>query len=478
MIEGLKPYAEYKESGERWLGQLPSSWELRRAKFLFREVDERSRTGKEELLSVSHKTGVTPRSQKNVTMFMAESNVGHKICRPQDLVINTLWAWMAALGVSRHTGIVSPAYGVYRLINTETFLPRFADQLLRTPLYADEYQRRSTGVNSSRLRLYPEAFFRIAVVLPPPDEQAAIVRFLDHANWKIDGFIRAKRKLIGLLNEQKQAIIHRAVTRGLDPNVSLKPSGIPWLGEIPRHWETRKLKQCITRIEQGWSPQCDGQPAASNEWGVLKVGCVNKDKFNGDQNKKLPATFLPDFSLEIRDGDILMSRANTRELLGLAALAENPRRKLILCDKLFRFRPLTLCFIPKFLVLALRGQPSRAQIESSTNGASSSMQNIGQGVVKGLWVSMPPLDEQAVILAALTEATDPLNTAIARTEREIALMQEYRTRLTADIVTGKLDVREAAGKLPDLPIGPAADAFTDEAPGDSDMLDEIEAEES
>ena len=109
MIEELKPYAEYKESGELWLGRLPATWELRRAKFLFREVDERSKTGKEELLSVSHKTGVTPRSQKNITMFMAESNVGHKICRPQDLVINTLWAWMAAMGVSNQTGIVSPA---------------------------------------------------------------------------------------------------------------------------------------------------------------------------------------------------------------------------------------------------------------------------------------------------------------------------------------------------------------------------------
>jgi type I restriction enzyme, S subunit len=242
VIEGPKPYAEYKESGERWLGQLPASWDLRRAKFLFREVDERSKTGKEELLSVSHKTGVTPRSQKNITMFMAASNVGHKICRPQDLVINTLWAWMAAMGVSKHTGIVSPAYGVYRPINTEAFLPSFADQLLRTPFYADEYQRRSTGVNSSRLRLNPEAFFRIPVVLPPPDEQAAIVRFLDHANRKIDGFIRAKRKLIGLLNEQKQAIIHRAVTRGLHPDVSLKPSGIPWLGDIAQHWEVWPLK--------------------------------------------------------------------------------------------------------------------------------------------------------------------------------------------------------------------------------------------
>ncbi len=113
MIEGLKPYSEYKESGQRWIGKIPVSWQVMRAKCLFKEIDDRSKTGKEEMLSVSHKTGVTPRSQKSVTMFLAKSNVGHKICHPHDLVINTLWAWMAALGVSKHLGIVSPAYGVY-----------------------------------------------------------------------------------------------------------------------------------------------------------------------------------------------------------------------------------------------------------------------------------------------------------------------------------------------------------------------------
>ncbi len=132
MIEGLKPYAEYKESGVPWLGEPPSHWGLRRAKYLFREIDERSQTGKEELLSVSHLTGVTPRSQKSVTMFLAESNVGHKVCRPDDVVINTLWAWMAALGVARQTGIVSPAYGVYRPLASDCFLPCYADLLLRT----------------------------------------------------------------------------------------------------------------------------------------------------------------------------------------------------------------------------------------------------------------------------------------------------------------------------------------------------------
>lgn len=132
MIAGLKSYPSYKDSGMTWLGQVPQHWKERRAKYFFKEVDERSTAGAEELLSVSHKTGVTPRSQKNVTMFLAESNVGHKLCRPGDVVVNTMWAWMAALGVTEQAGLVSPSYGVYRP-RTAAFIPEFLDRLLRTP---------------------------------------------------------------------------------------------------------------------------------------------------------------------------------------------------------------------------------------------------------------------------------------------------------------------------------------------------------
>lgn len=465
MIGDLKPHEAYKDSGQNWLGSIPAHWSLLRAKCLFREVDERSKTGKEELLSVSHLTGVTPRRLKTVTMFMAESNVGHKVCRPGDLVINTLWAWMGALGVTRYTGLVSPAYGVYRPIDVGGILPAYADHLLRTPLYAAEYQRRSTGVNSSRLRLYPEQFLRVPVLVPPLDEQALIVRFLDSTKGRVERAIRAKRKVISLLTEQRRAIVQRAVTCGVDPTIGLRHSGIPWLGEIPNHWKTLRLKHTISPIEQGWSPQCDAQPAGDNEWGVLKVGCVNKDTFRATQNKKLPAALQPDLSLEVVDGDILVSRANTTELLGLAALVERPRKKLILCDKLFRFRARADSFDPKYLVLLLRSSPSRAQIESSTSGASSSMQNIGQSVLKNLWVAVPPVSEQLDIVVQIEAQTQPLTAAIGRLEREIELLREYGTRLVTEAVTGALDVRNAAGNMP-------VDATEASAPEPSDEMDE------
>lgn len=220
----LKPYSEYKDACVTWLEKIPAHWEEKRAKFLFREIDERSILGEEELLSVSHITGVTPRSQKNVTMFKAESYVGHKVCQPGDLVINTMWAWMAALGVAKHTGIVSLSYGVYRPHNQQLFLPEYIDQLLRIWGFIAEYNIRSTGVRASRLRLYPDKFLDISMPIPSLDEQQVIISYLKFENRKISRFIRNKRSLIKLLNEQKQVIINQAVTRGIDPNVFLKPS--------------------------------------------------------------------------------------------------------------------------------------------------------------------------------------------------------------------------------------------------------------
>jgi len=195
---------------------VPEHWEVRPAKWFFREVDERSVSGDEELLSVSHLTGVTPRSQKNITMFMAETYVGHKLCRPGDLVINTMWAWMAALGVSRHTGIISPAYGVYRPRQSSPLIGDYADLLLRTRPYVSEYVCRSTGIRSSRLRLYPEQFLRIPVVCPPAEEQQAILERVRVETGEATRAISLALREIDLLREYRTRLIADVVTGKLD----------------------------------------------------------------------------------------------------------------------------------------------------------------------------------------------------------------------------------------------------------------------
>jgi type I restriction enzyme, S subunit len=225
VTSGLNPNARLKPSGVEGLEDVPEHWEVRPAKHFYREVDERSATGAEELLSVSHITGVTPRSQKNITMFMAMSYIGHKLCRPGDLVINTMWAWMAALGVAKQTGIVSPSYGVYRPLQASKLLSQYADLLLRTKPYVSEYICRSTGIRSSRLRLYPEQFLRIRLVFPSAEEQKAILERVTVETAASDRAITSAHREIDLLHEYRTRLIADVVTGKLD--VREAAAGLP-----------------------------------------------------------------------------------------------------------------------------------------------------------------------------------------------------------------------------------------------------------
>ena len=216
VTKGLDPNVEVKPSGAEWIGEIPRHWEVRRNKRIFYERDDRSATGKEELLTVSHITGVSPRAEKkNVGMFLAETLEGYKHCSVGNLVINTMWAWMGALGVSTFDGIVSPSYNVYQLKSSE-YLPRYYDYLYRIPNHVTEIIRWSKGIWHSRWRLYPDAFFSMFTITPPFREQAQIVDFLDCKTEQIDELIAAEQRKIELLKEYRQSLISEAVTGKID----------------------------------------------------------------------------------------------------------------------------------------------------------------------------------------------------------------------------------------------------------------------
>lgn len=210
VTRGLDPHAPLRDSGIPWLGPIPAHWRIERAKWMFRERDQRSQTGEDEMLTVSHLTGVTPRSEKDVNMFEAETTEGYKLCQQGDLVINTLWAWMGAMGVAPIAGIVSPAYNVYT--PGPDLEPDYVDAMVRLPIFAQEVTRYSKGVWSSRLRLYPEGFFETVLPVPPSAEQKDIVAFIRLEITKIKNLGSTTERTIELLRERRSALIAAAVT--------------------------------------------------------------------------------------------------------------------------------------------------------------------------------------------------------------------------------------------------------------------------
>ncbi|MBS0468518.1 MAG: restriction endonuclease subunit S [Proteobacteria bacterium] len=241
----------------------------------------------------------------------------------------------------------------------------------------------------------------------------------------------------------------------MKPYAQYQASGVDWLGEVPGHWEVKRIKYLITTIEQGWSPQCEGFPAQSeDEWAVLKVGCVNGGVFQPEENKQLPTEFDPIPELGLSVGDLLISRANTRELVGSAAVTLKNYPKLMLCDKLYRLRVDHSAYSPSFIAFFLGTTGARGQIELAATGSSSSMLNIGQSTILHMQIAMPPLAEQQAIAAYLDTETARLDTLVREKEELVALLREARgsrisERISGDDLPGKPTGDPWAPHLPD-----------------------------
>lgn len=465
MIEGLKPYGENRESGSKWLGNFPATWEIHKLRTLITRKNERNQPTL-PLLSVAREKGVFVRSltgEDENHNVIPEDLTNYKVARVGNLVINKMKAWQGSMGIAPCDGLVSPAYYVFDLRISN---PAFGQALFRSKPYVAHFSQASDGVRVGQWDLSIAGMREIPVLVPPPDEQAAIVRFLDHANQRIDRFIRSKKKVIALLNEQKQAIIHRAVTRGIDPDVKMKDSGIPWLGEIPKHWEVRRLRTLVHRIEQGVSPQAVGFLAEGDTWGVLKSGCVNRGIFRETEHKQLAKSFEIDPAIVVKIGDVLISRAcGTPSLVGSVGKVEHLNYQLILSDKTFRavFREVV---DTDFMVLVMNGRIYRGQVEQAISGAEGMANNLPLSSLKDFIFAIPPIREAREIAMKLRENFKGTDATISRLNSEIELVSEFRARLIADVVTGKVDVRKAARDLPDsienTPIESDAEDFDEE----------------
>ena len=441
----LRPYADYKPSGIEWLGDVPAHWEMTRGKRLFSKM-ERSVREYDDVVTCFRDGIVTLRKNRRELGFTESlKEIGYQGIRDGDLVIHSMDAFAGAVGVADSDGKGTPVYSVCKPgPEADSY---FYAYLLREMARNKWIQALSKGIRQRSSDFRYSDFGSQFLPLPPLEEQTAIVHYLDHAADRIRRAISAKERLIELLTEQRQAVIHRAVTRGLDPNVRLKDSGVEWLGDVPAHWKVAQLGRI------GKFMKCSGGTKADEEQeGIPCVRYGDLYTFYGafiERSRSFIAVERAVGYTQIKYGDILFAGSGeTIDDIGKSAV--NLIESEVRCGgDVILFRP-KLQVDAKYSGYLLDSSQSREQ--KSRMGRGFTIMHIYGNDLKYLWLSIPPLREQSTIVRYLDKTTADISTAIDKAQRQIGLLREYRTRLIADVVTGQVDVRGAVRDEVELPV--------------------------
>jgi type I restriction enzyme, S subunit len=464
MIDGLKPYATLRESNVGWIGRVPQHWQVQKLKYLTRfhnglafKPSEWSDSGvpiiRIQNLNGSHAFNYT--NDRGLPDFLR--------IRQGDL----LFSWSGNRGTSFGPYIWNQDFEGY--LNQHIFKLdgyslqlRYFYYLLRA--VTSHIEEQTHGIIGLVHITKPE-LGSVRVPVAPADEQSQIVAFLDYADRRIRNYVRAKQKLIKLLTEEQQSIIWDAVTRGINREARLKPSGVEWLGEIPEHWEVKRAKYLFREVDDRSLDGSEQHLSMSQRLGLVPSELV--------ENKTLVSESYAGGKL-CAVGDIVLNRLKAH--LGVFALAKYAG-----------------VISPDYTVLRPFEQQGADYFERvlRSPGCRHELRVRAQGIVEGFWrlytddfynirLPVPPVAERLEIIAYCENATAGVNWNIASIEREISLLREYRVRMIADVVTGKLDVREAAGRLPqeeltDQPLDEMEDISQDDSTAEDDELEADEA---
>jgi len=439
-----KQYESYKESDISWLGEIPKHWEVRSFKNILIERSEKNDPIKStERLSLSIDKGVTLYSEKTTNLDRFKDDfTQYKLAHEGDLVLNSMNMIVGAVGVSKYFGCVSPVYYTYFGGTNNGNSTKFYEYLFRSKIVQGVLFSLGRGLiaidrgegkyNTLRLKVSRTDLRSLKLPLPPPDEQMQLVNFLDYKLAKINRFIRKKKQLIKLLNEQKAAIINQAVTKRLDPNAPMKDSGIEWLGEIPEHWEIKKLKYSVrlnTHREFDNIGNSDIKLALENiESKTGRILELSNNSFEG-------------IGTIFKDGDVLFGK-----LRPYLAKVVAPDFEGSCVNEILVLTPDTTVWNAKFLKYRMLAADFISIVDNSTYGAK--MPRASWSFIGALKISRPHISEQIEIVNSIETEHAIIDKLIFKVNNEISVVEEYKTALIAEAVTGKIDVRDFV--IPDV----------------------------
>ena len=430
----MRRYESYKDSGVEWLGEVPHCWDVKKVKNIFHLIVEPAAKNNQcELLSVYTDIGVKPRAELEERGNKASTTDGYWIVKKGDIVVNKLLAWMGAIGLSEYDGVTSPAYDILR--PHQQINGKFFHYLFRTPLCLSEFKKNSRGIMDMRLRLYFEELGNIYIPFPSYPEQQKIAQFLDDKTAKIDQAVDLAEKQIALLKEHKQILIQNAVTRGLNPDVPLKDSGVEWIGQVPEHWSVKKIKYVTSKIGSGITPLGGGSNYIDGGIPLLRSQNIHFDRIDlNDVARISEFTHNSMKNSKVRKGDVLLNI--TGGSLGRCFYVDS-NEEMNVNQHVCIIRP-NKKINTIFLNMLLASEIGQKQIWFFQQG--SGREGLNFQAIKNFYLPLPDLEEQQKIAIYLDKQAAKIDQAIALKTAHIEKLKEYKSVLINDVVTGKVRV--------------------------------------
>ena len=422
----MERYEQYKPTGISWLPEIPAHWDTMRIRGLFEESIEKTVDDSGTLLSLSQYTGVSLKSEAGKTgMFEAESTTGYKIVHPGQFVMNIMLAWNGSYAVSDLEGIISPAYCVFDF--RIPCVKRYFDYLLRTKNYSGAFKTQSRGIIDSRLRLYPNKFYSFKAIVPPIEEQEKIVAYLDKKITLIETCKCQRERELQTLNELKQAEIASVVTRGLNPNVPMKDSGIPWIGQIPAHWEIKRAKYMFRKEKREVRPE------------DKVITCFRDGQVTLRENRR--TTGFTESITEIgyqgiRKGDLVIHQMDA--FAGSIGVSDSDGKG----TSVYHCCTPKGAYLSEYYALALREMARTGFIQSLYRGIRERSSDFNFQTFGKQYLPVPPEKEQYEIVEFIHSRTAKIDKMIAALNNEIDRLVEYKQRLISDVVTGQINVQD------------------------------------